>query len=519
MRWIGRLVGRFEVFFRFDCTSSGGPGRAGWKARTYLPLPSHAIMGRGFDCDRLNFTQFAVGKVTDENGNDVSWSGIASTAVLYSMLALALLALFEAGRGKRSVYGRRIRKLRHRTPPPPGRWPLQWLQPVLGSLSDAEVRHMVGLDGFVAIRYLRLGLRCCLFCSFWGLAVLAPLYSRGGNEAVADSFRRFTMERLSDGSPALWAPAAFAAAFTVFVLHALKTEWELFVGWRVDFLVHGDGDAEGGPQMAYTVRIDAAWSLRWNAASAAHRGLRGTSAGELFSSTFPVLSLHRPRVCMQVRVESLPRELRSDGALFAYFDGLFPGKVHSASVQSELSVLQRALARRAAALNDLERALAVRRAQRAAKRQLVAPDRAPGSAGSVGKTRGEQRQSVVRSDAAASAAAQPFDASSYSKIIHANNGDNDGENDSEIDDGGANGEVAGRLSEGFKADAGAEDWGPCGVFQGALAGCRASIAWGLSDCLSGHCGWCDVDGEVAKRRAALDTLNGQVAELQGIPGL
>ena len=41
-----------------------------------------------------------------------------------------------------------------------------------------------------------------------------------------------------------WVPCAFSAAFTAYVLHALKREWELFVGWRVGFLVHGDPDAQ-----------------------------------------------------------------------------------------------------------------------------------------------------------------------------------------------------------------------------------------------------------------------------------
>jgi hypothetical protein len=97
-------------------------------------------MGKGFDCAQLNFTEAATDRVTDDAGRDTSWAGLRSTAVLYSVLALGLVGLFEVSRGKRSVYGRRLRSLRHRTPQAPARWPLQWLHPVL-TLSDDEVKH------------------------------------------------------------------------------------------------------------------------------------------------------------------------------------------------------------------------------------------------------------------------------------------------------------------------------------------------------------------------------------------
>ena len=70
------------------------------------------------------------------------WAAIAATVNLYLVLGLMLLAVFEIARGKRSVYSRRTSKLRHRAPALPGRWPLQWLIPVLNT-GDDECRRMV----------------------------------------------------------------------------------------------------------------------------------------------------------------------------------------------------------------------------------------------------------------------------------------------------------------------------------------------------------------------------------------
>jgi hypothetical protein len=79
------------------------------------------------------------------NPND-QWSEVRSTFLLYAAVGIALTAIFEYSRKKRSVYARRTTKMRHRAPPTPGRWPLQWLVPVI-LISDEECKRMVGLDG------------------------------------------------------------------------------------------------------------------------------------------------------------------------------------------------------------------------------------------------------------------------------------------------------------------------------------------------------------------------------------
>lgn len=84
----------------------------------------------------------------------LSWQQIQATCGLGIIVGLACLALFEAFRSNRMVYLRRTARLKHRAPLRPGRYPLQWLWPVL-TIGDAETARMVGLDAFVCIRYLQ----------------------------------------------------------------------------------------------------------------------------------------------------------------------------------------------------------------------------------------------------------------------------------------------------------------------------------------------------------------------------
>ena len=57
-------------------------------------------------------------------------------------------------------------------------------------------------------------------------------------------------------------------------------------------------------------------------------------------------------------VEEIPFELRSDKNLYAYFDALFPGKVHSAHVALNIPDLERDSNKRHRILRRLEKSLA-----------------------------------------------------------------------------------------------------------------------------------------------------------------
>lgn len=225
-----------------------------------------------FGCSSLNL------KFTQE-GKPHELAALLATVQIYGLVGLGLLAVFEASRGKRSVYGRRLRALAQRTPPPPGRAPLAWLTPVLWTYTDAELRRMVGLDGYVALRYIRWCLKACVFTSAWGCAVLLPVYASSARQRAAAAaghghgggadppavgakvgwgglsvVQRWTMDSLEPRSPGLWWSASMAALYTLYALFTMHQEMQLWVGWRGEFLGCGDPDAQGGQQLAYSVR-------------------------------------------------------------------------------------------------------------------------------------------------------------------------------------------------------------------------------------------------------------------------
>ncbi len=62
-----------------------------------------------------------------------------------------------------------------------------------------------------------------------------------------------------------------------------------------------------------------------------------------------------PQTQHTLLVEEIPQELRSDKALFQYFDTLYPGKVHSASVVLNIPDLEKLAAKRKRATRRLEK--------------------------------------------------------------------------------------------------------------------------------------------------------------------
>lgn len=65
-----------------------------------------------------------------------------------------------------------------------------------------------------------------------------------------------------------------------------------------------------------------------------------------------------PQHHFSLMIENIPLELRSDSALFDYFDKLYPDKIHSASVIMNLPKLEALAARRLRITKRLEKAVA-----------------------------------------------------------------------------------------------------------------------------------------------------------------
>ena len=112
----------------------------------------------------------------------------------------------------------------------------------------------------------------------------------------------------------LWVPTVFIWLQTLYVIYLLDEELKHYVEIRMDFLGKGDKDVD--PQQRYSVIV-----------------------------------------------ENIPIELRSDQALFNYFNKLIPGgKVHSASVVMNIGELERLVTRRLRVVRRLEKAQAFNRA-------------------------------------------------------------------------------------------------------------------------------------------------------------
>lgn len=130
----------------------------------------------------------------------------------------------------------------------------------------------------------------------------------GGNEAPG--WYHISMANIHQGSIRIWVPTIFMYFFTAFVYYVMKQEYKHYVELRMEWLGLGVSSAED--QHRYSLMI-----------------------------------------------ENLPKEMRSDGDLYDYFDKLFPNRIHSANVAMHLPVLDPLKSKKVQVLHRLEKAIAI----------------------------------------------------------------------------------------------------------------------------------------------------------------
>jgi len=184
--------------------------------------------------------------------------------------------------------------------------PLSWL-PVVVSTSWATVRKHGGLDAYFYLRFIRLCVRITSISGLWGMIVLWPVFASGGDHT--SGWYHFSMANLSQGSGRIWFPTIFMWFMTFYVLFAINEEYKHYLELRIQYLA--EGDKGKNPQTQHSLLI-----------------------------------------------EAIPRELRSDTALYGYFDSLFPGKVHSAYSVLNIPDLEKISAKRKRAVRRLEKSIA-----------------------------------------------------------------------------------------------------------------------------------------------------------------
>lgn len=245
--------------------------------------------------------------------------------VLYiNMVIFAILVtLFEMLRHIKAIFLNRycgkFLKL-GRVPPKPGFLPFSWIWTIM-HISEDEVLRMVGLDGYMLLRYLTVCFRTACFFAFFGSVILAPVYWSGDHGL--EGWGRFTLANIPDGpTNYLWVPVIFAYVFTMFFCQLMYLEYVNFKEKRVQYIVTGDADTPG--QTYYTVMI-----------------------------------------------ERLPTSLRSTSALEAFFDKLFPGQIFNVEVAVDLNDLEDLVHNRRLVRNKLEKAIAIFKATKQRPKQWV----------------------------------------------------------------------------------------------------------------------------------------------------
>eukprot|EP00986_Skeletonema_menzelii_P004681 scaffold1625_cov144-Skeletonema_menzelii.AAC.10 len=133
------------------------------------------------------------------------------------------------------------------------------------------------------------------------------VYSSG--EGGAKGWYFLSMANLQQGSHLIWIPTIFLWLQTLYVLFLMNEEYKHYLECRVDFLARGEG-VENSQQHMYSLMI-----------------------------------------------ERIPHELRSDRALYDYFNRLFPRKIHSTAVVLNLPDLERVSKKRKRVLRRLEKSM------------------------------------------------------------------------------------------------------------------------------------------------------------------
>jgi hypothetical protein len=188
--------------------------------------------------------------------------------------------------------------------------PLDWVKPVFFGVPWNKVRKTAGLDGYFFLRYIRMNVRITAVATFWFFLTLVPIYATGSNSgSSSQGWYHISAANVHKDSWRMWAPVIAGYFFSGFICFVVKQEYRHFLELRQDFLARGSAHVH--PQHHYSLVL-----------------------------------------------ENIPYELRSERALLDYFEKLFPGKVHSASIVLNLPDLEEASSRCMRTCRRLEKSVA-----------------------------------------------------------------------------------------------------------------------------------------------------------------
>lgn len=257
---------------------------------------------------------------------------------------------------------------------------LEWCIPV-HKTPWSTFRHLAGLDAYFFLRYIRMCLKITAVSSFWAIVILCPVYATGGG--YQSGFYYFSMANvLPEDGKRVWVPSVFCWAFTMYCWFCVRAEMIHYVDLRMEFLGGEEeelilrrmressvGDGYSAPQDINHVipggKDESEEDRRSRSPLIVVCG-EGEDTG-LSSEHQEQNQKYSPQTKVQrqikqhrysLQVEKVPFALRSNTALFNYFNEIFPGQVHSACMAMNVPDLDAQSARRIRVCRRLEKSLA-----------------------------------------------------------------------------------------------------------------------------------------------------------------
>lgn len=243
---------------------------------------------------------------------DGATSSIFASLVVNGALGIIFYSIFLLNQHRRDVYTPKLKtdNANKVAPPPPGHF--AWVKHVL-SIDDEETLRVVGLDGYIFLRFIRLLSRLLLTCSAIGLPILLPVYGSAGFKAATPGIQQVGMGNLDKNDPRIWASLLMAWVFFSYALYLLYEEYRIFADLRQDFMKRGD----------------------------------------------PEVSVQTQYSCM---LENLPEDINSEQRLTELLHKIYPNEVHSVVMTLNTKKCDTEIAKRNGFLAAFEKNCALREA-------------------------------------------------------------------------------------------------------------------------------------------------------------
>jgi hypothetical protein len=177
-------------------------------------------------------------------------------------------------------------------------------------VSDDTVYEVVGMDGYVYLRFLKMCFTVMLYSAILGNVIGLAVYGTSSAEDDAvHGINYYSLTNIPAGNDRLWTPWILTYFFTLIFLYHIYKEYENFALRRAHYLKHGD-------------------------------------------------SFISKQTSYSVLVENIPSKYVSADRLFMFFNLLFPGKVLYTSVAIDVCPLDACLHYRETMMDQLERNIA-----------------------------------------------------------------------------------------------------------------------------------------------------------------